>query len=167
MSFFWSLQENENVDEEDEENDADFELEIEEVLESDLDENTRDKTHEQEYEAVGRRLKTRQNRHQKDFFKHKKKLLGQMNRPLRPLLLIGPAPSFKFFDGKSLMPKNAPQCLLSSANNGPVNGFSPHQIGQLHGLINEHVQLLIQIFSLCVSEPARQQIASELRGLIQ
>ncbi|CAK9181240.1 unnamed protein product [Ilex paraguariensis] len=160
------LQDNENVDEEDEDNDADFELEIEEALESDLDENTRDKTHEQDYEAVGRRPKTRRNRRQKDSVKHKKKLLGQLNRPLRPLLPIAPAPSFKVFDGKSLMPKNARQCLLSSANNGSVNGFSPHQIGQLHGLIHEHVQLLIQVFSVCVLEPARQRIASELRGLI-
>ncbi|XP_057481771.1 uncharacterized protein LOC130768698 isoform X2 [Actinidia eriantha] len=108
---------NENVDDDDEENDADFEIEIEEALESDLDENTRGDMH-QKREAAGRRPETRQNRYQKASAQQKKRILGQANRPLRPLLPNAPLSSF------------------------PV------------------------VFSLCVLEPSRQHIASQIRELI-
>lgn len=64
------------------------------------------------------------------------------------------------------MPETPPHCPSSSAEDGFVNGFTPHQIGQLYCLIHEHVQLLIQVFSLCVLEPSRQQTASQVQGLI-
>ncbi|KNA06475.1 hypothetical protein SOVF_180670 isoform A, partial [Spinacia oleracea] len=47
-----------------------------------------------------------------------------------------------------------------------VNGFQPYQIGQLHCLIYEHVQILVQVYSLSVLEPSRQHIASQTKGLL-
>ncbi|PSR88093.1 Myb-like protein [Actinidia chinensis var. chinensis] len=151
---------NENVDDDDEENDADFEIEIEEALESDLDENTRGDMH-QKREAAGRRPETRQNRYQKASAQQKKRILGQANRPLRPLLPNAPLSSFPV-----VIPETAPHFVSSSGHDGFINGFTPHQLGQLHCLIHEHVQLLIQVFSLCVLEPSRQHIASQIRELI-
>lgn len=159
----------ENVEDEDEDNDADFEIEIEELLESDLDENMRGGSQKEEYKATGRRPETRQNKRQKASAHDKKMLLRHANRPLRPLLPIFPnvtiAP-FPSFDGKNLMAETAPHHLSSSAHDGLVNGFTLHQIGQLHCLIHEHVQLLIQVFSLCALEPSRQHIASQVQGLL-
>ncbi|KAL2545345.1 uncharacterized protein Fot_14578 [Forsythia ovata] len=146
-----NLKGNENVDDEDEENDADFELELEEALESDPDE-------------IEERSKTRLNRRQKSYFEHGK-VSGQSNRPLRPLLPFASIGSFPTHDGKHLLPNISPP-YMPPVNNGLVNGFTPHQIGQLHCLIHEHVQLLIQIFSICVLEPAKGHIAPELQKLI-
>ncbi|XAR48747.1 hypothetical protein NMG60_11031666 [Bertholletia excelsa] len=150
----------ENIDDEDEENDADFEIEIEEALESDLDENTKVDS-QQELAAAGRRPETRQNRRQKASAGHKSRFLGQANRPLRPLLPNAPIASYPVF-----IPELVPPCPSSAGQSYMLNGFTPHQLGQLHCLIHEHVQLLIQVFSLCVLEPSRQHIASEVRELI-
>ncbi|KAJ8559741.1 hypothetical protein K7X08_003799 [Anisodus acutangulus] len=155
-----NIQDNENVDDEDEDNDADFELEIEEALESDLDEHMKDDI-EEEYEAVGRRPKTRQTRCQRASVENKKKILGLPNRPLRPLLPYLPISPYSVHGAISMMPRCSPP-----ANDGFVNGFTPHQIGQLHCLIHEHVQLLIQVFSVCVLEPAKRHIASNVGELI-
>lgn len=158
---------NENGDDEDEDNDADFEIEIEEALESDLDENARDGNQREEYKATGRRPETRQNKRQKANAHDKKLLLGQAKRPLRPLLPIYPNVAIApYFDEKNLMAETAPHRLSSSAHDRLVNGFTLHQIGQLHCLIYEHVQLLIQVFSLCALEPPRQHIASQVQGLL-
>ena len=157
-----SNQENENVDDEDEDNDADFEIELQELLESDVDESPRDKTRK-EFGGAGRRPETRQNRCQKNSAQYKKKLSGQAKRPLRPLLPVlpnGPTAVFPTNCGKTLMPHSC------TAEDGSINGFTLHQIGQLHCLIHEHVQLLIQVFSLSVLDSSRQQIASQVRGLI-
>ena len=157
-----SNQENENVDDEDEDNDADFEIELQELLESDVDESPRDKTRK-EFGGAGRRPETRQNRCQKSSAQYKKKLSGQAKRPLRPLLPVlpnGPTAVFPTNCGKTLMPHSC------TAEDGSINGFTLHQIGQLHCLIHEHVQLLIQVFSLSVLDSSRQQIASQVRGLI-
>ncbi|XP_052179649.1 uncharacterized protein LOC127792979 isoform X2 [Diospyros lotus] len=151
---------NGNVDDEDEENDADFELEIEEALESDLDENTRGDNQE-EREAAGRRPETRLNRRQKASTQQKHKLLEQSNRPLRPLLPNAPVVSFPM-----LIPETASHSWSFSGHDGSMNGFTPHQLGQLHCLIHEHVQLLIQVFSLCVLDPSRQHIACQVQKLI-
>ena len=160
---------NENADDEDEDNDADFEIEIEEALESDLDENMRGGSQKEEYKATSRRPETRQNNRQKANTHDKKMLLGLAKRPLRPLLPIFPnvtiAP-FPSFDGKNLMAETGPHRLSSSAHDGLVNGFTLHQIGQLHCLIHEHVQLLIQVLSLCALEPSRQHISSQVQGLL-
>lgn len=157
---------NGNIDDEDEENDADFELELEEALESDVDEDARDEIPEQLYEAVGRRPRTRQTRRQKASVE-RNKLMGQLKRPLRPLLpnaLVRREP-FSSLDGKSSMLNHAPD-FLPPVNNGSINGFTPHQIGQLHCLIHEHVQLLIQVFSICVLEPSRRHIAPQVQEMI-
>ncbi|MCD7466311.1 Homeodomain-like super protein [Datura stramonium] len=158
------IQDNENVDDEDEDNDADFELEIEEALESDLDEHVKNDI-EEEYEAVGRRPKTRQTMRQRASVENKKKVLGLSKRPLRPLLPYLPISPYSIHGAKSMMPCSA-SSSLPRANDGFVNGFTPHQIGQLHCLIHEHVQLLIQVFSICVLEPAKRHIASNVGELI-
>ncbi|XP_071920443.1 uncharacterized protein [Coffea arabica] len=141
-----SAQENDNVDDEDEENDADFELEIEEALESDIDEDARDEIQEEVYDVAGRRPKTRQNRRKKASVEGNKKLLGQSKRPLRPLLPSAPLAQrlpFSTLDGKSFIMNHAAD-FPPSTTDGSINGFSPHQIGQLHCLIHEHMQLLVQ-----------------------
>ncbi|OVA08223.1 hypothetical protein BVC80_1101g26 [Macleaya cordata] len=164
------VQENANVEDEDEENDADFEIEIEEALDSDLDE-MRDKGQKEKYGVEGRRPETRQNRRQRSSVQNKK-FLGQANRPLRPLLpSISKAPltPFPSLDGQKLKPDSSHQCSYSSsssAQDSQINGFAPYQIGQLHCLIHEHVQLLLQVFSLCVLDPSRQHIAGEVKQMI-
>ncbi|KAI7992946.1 Myb-like protein O [Camellia lanceoleosa] len=137
---------NEIVDDEDEENDADFEIEIEEALESDLDENTRGDNQE-EREAAGRRPETRQNR----------------RRKASAIALLPNAPISTF---PVLAPETAQRCSSFSGHDGFINGFTAHQLGQLHCLIHEHVQLLIQVFSLCVLEASRHHIASQVQELI-
>ncbi|KAJ9136350.1 hypothetical protein P3X46_033438 [Hevea brasiliensis] len=164
-----STQGNENDDDENEDNDGDFEIELEELLESDVDDNKRDKDRKVDHERGGRRPKTRQNRRQKASAQYKKKLLEQTKRPLRPLLPIlpnGAIASFPTSDAKGLMPETAPSYLSSPAENGLINGFTPQQIGQLYCLIHEHMQLLIQVFSLSILDPSRQQVASQVQGLI-
>ncbi|KAL5578841.1 hypothetical protein UlMin_011283 [Ulmus minor] len=162
-----SAQENEIVDDDDDEdNDADFEIELEEALESDIDEGARDKT---EHEIGGRRPETRQNKRQRASSQSKKKLLVQAKRPLRPLFPVlpnGPISSFSTQNGRMLMPETVSSSLSSSVEVGSVNGFTQQQIGQLHCLIHEHAQLLIQIFSLSVLDSSRQEIASQVKKLI-
>ncbi|XP_010268082.1 PREDICTED: uncharacterized protein LOC104605144 isoform X2 [Nelumbo nucifera] len=159
--------ENENVDDEDEENDADFDIEIEEALESDLDETTQDKDQKEKYEGVGRRPETRQNKRQKVSVQNRRKLLGQVKRPLRPLLPFVPNKPMEpsAVDWSRITPEGGLR-FPSSAQVDSINGFTPHQIGQLYCLIHEHIQLLIQVFSLCVLEPSRQHIASEVQRMI-
>ncbi|PQQ03619.1 hypothetical protein Pyn_03471 [Prunus yedoensis var. nudiflora] len=163
-----STKENENAYDEDEDNDADFEIELEELLESDVDENVKDKVVE-ENGGAGRRPKTRQNRCQKAPAQCKKKILGQTKRPLRPLLPVlpkGPMSSFSTQASRTLMPGTTSSCLSSTIEDRSINGFTAHQIGQLHCLIHEHVQLLIQVFSLCALDYSRQHIASQVKRLI-
>ncbi|RZC59661.1 hypothetical protein C5167_006960 [Papaver somniferum] len=160
-------QENAVIEDDDEENDADFEIEIEEALDSDLDESMQDKRQTEKYAVGGRRPITRQNRSQKVSAQDKK--MGQANRPLRPLLPTVSMPQFTPFPrhgGQGFIPGTSYQGLSSSHHTIQVNGFSPHQIGQLHCLIHEHVQLLVQVFSLCVFDPSHQHIANEVSGMI-
>ncbi|KAF3451721.1 hypothetical protein FNV43_RR07817 [Rhamnella rubrinervis] len=162
-----STQENEIADD-DEDNDADFEIELEEALESDVNENRRDK-YEEDYDIGGRRPETRQNSRKKTSTKCKKKLLARTKRPLRPLLPVlpnGPISSFSIQDRRVWMPETMSSCLSSPVEDGYINGFTPHQIGQLHCLIHEHVQLLIQVFSLCAFDSSRLHIASQVQKLI-
>lgn len=156
-------QDNYNGDD-DEDNDADFEIELEEALESDYDGGITDKTRTSKYERTGRRPETRQNRQQKSSAHCKRKLLAHAKRPLRPLLPIlpnRPIAPIPTSNAKALVPNIAP-----TREDGLRNGFTPNQIGQLYCLIHEHVQLLIQIFSLCVLDPSRQYIATQVQGLI-
>ncbi|XVF40757.1 hypothetical protein PTKIN_Ptkin01aG0140900 [Pterospermum kingtungense] len=164
-----STQENENVDDEDEDNDVDFEIELEEALEMDYDEATVEKAQAEENPRARWRPETRQNRRQKASAQYERKLLEQTKRPLRPLLPIlpnGPIAPIPTLNGKTSMPEIYQSCVPSAAVDGFINGFTPYQIGQLHCLIHEHVQLLIQMFSLCVLDHSRQHIASQIQGLI-
>ncbi|KAE8664463.1 Homeodomain-like superfamily protein, putative isoform 2 [Hibiscus syriacus] len=164
-----STQENENIDDEDEENDADFEVELEEALESDYEEVTLEKTRAEENQRAGKRPETRQNRRQKASALYEKKLSEQSKRPLRPLLPIlpnGPITPTPTLNGKAWMFEAYKSSVSSAPVDGFINGFTAYQIGQLHCLIHEHVQLLIQIFSLCVLDHSRQHIASQIQGLI-
>jgi hypothetical protein len=147
------IQENQNVDDDDEDNDADFELEIEEALESDVDENIG--------RSPDRRPETRQNRKKKVSVRSSKKNSTPLKRPLRPLMPNVRPPPFPVTNAA-----NRNMLQSGPAQNGFVTGFAPHQIGQLHCLIYEHVQLLVQIFSLCILDPARQHIASQVQRLI-
>ncbi|KAJ4954889.1 hypothetical protein NE237_011672 [Protea cynaroides] len=164
-----TIQENENVDDEDEDNDADFEIEIEEALESELDESQLGKGQKNKHEGVGRRPETRQNRSQKASVHGKRNLLGLAKRPLRPLLpfmpntQMAPLPAL---DLPRTTPETGPHLSSPSAQSGLINGFTQHQIGQLYGLLHEHMQLLIQVFSLCVLEPSRLHIAGEVQRMI-
>ncbi|KAG9448661.1 hypothetical protein H6P81_008626 [Aristolochia fimbriata] len=153
-----------SLSDEEDENDADFELEIEEALESEPEENGGEigKSHDEKSYADRRRPETRQNRRQKVSTRNKKKLLGQATIPLRPILpsnvpiaAVYPSPAETVPEGASNLP-----------HPGSINGFTAHQIGQLYCLIHEHVQLLIQVFSLCVFEPSKQHIATDVQRLI-
>lgn len=144
-------QDNENVEDEDEENDADFELELEEWLESDPDENCGGDI--QEEGRVTRRPETRLNKRRKASDKHTERIL----RPLLPNIPVGSFPT--------LIPKTVPQGVSAPVHNYS-NGFTPQQLVQLHCLIHEHVQLLVQVFSLSVLDPSRQHIASQVKDLI-
>lgn len=151
-------QENENVDDEDEDNDADFEVEIEEALESDPDETFSSKSKKEKYE-------TRQRRRRKASLQNKEKCLELAKRPLRPLLPIMPNVPIATIAPCSFL-ESASQYHSSVGQECIGNGFTPHQIGQLYCLIHEHLQLLIQVFSLCVFEPSKQHIASQVQELI-
>ncbi|KAJ6823704.1 uncharacterized protein M6B38_127595 [Iris pallida] len=153
-----------NVDE-DEEDDADFELEIEEALESDIDEYVGCNGRMVDKAGKGSHMpETRHKKRLKESSKDKKNQLGPVLTPLRPILpyepnaKIAPLPSYGW---QFLLPKSA-----SSSGAGVINGFTAHQLGQLYCLIHEHVQLLIQIFSISVLDPSRQHVANGVRKMI-
>lgn len=158
--------ENENIEDEDEDNDADFELEIEEALESDVDEILKSPAQVQSSDGGGRRPLTRQNKRQKSSAQLKKKSSEHLNIPLRPLLPNVPFLPSTAIQGNLMMLDSAPCRQRSSGYESMLNGFTPHQIGQLYCLIHEHVQLLIQVYSLCISEPSKGNIATQIQQLI-
>ncbi|PKI79049.1 hypothetical protein CRG98_000530 [Punica granatum] len=161
--------ENGNIDDEDEDNDADFEIELEEALDSDIDDRQTDKTQNLPNDRSRRRPETRQNRRRSISSGNKNKLLEQAKRPLRPLLPllpVGQNTSTPAANGRSLTADVTPGCSVFAADSGYISGFTPYQIGQLYCLIHEHVQLLIQIYSLCILDPSKQQIASQVQELI-
>ncbi|XP_076881578.1 uncharacterized protein LOC143529735 [Bidens hawaiensis] len=148
---------------EDEDNDADFELELEEALESDVDETLHNVSEQRERSRVGRRRpETRQKKRQKTDSGHNE-FSGHANRPLRPILPYPPiVPNVQntSFVNNNINNSN------SNININHVCAFMPQQIGQLHCLIYEHVQLLVQLFSLSVLEPSKQHIATQVSNLL-
>ncbi|XP_058115002.1 uncharacterized protein LOC131257997 isoform X2 [Magnolia sinica] len=144
------------VGDDDEENDADFEIEIEEALESDGG-------------GGERQPETRQKRRRKASARSKKKnkkFLGQANVPLRPLL-----PSVS--NGQVLPALHPPLLPFNAFERCPrllqpdqMMGFTAAQIGELYCLIHEHVQLLIQVYSLSVLDQSRQHVANGVEKLI-
>ncbi|KAK4769242.1 hypothetical protein SAY86_027392 [Trapa natans] len=158
------IQTNENgggLDDEDEDSDADFEIELEEALDSDYDDRLVDRTLSPS-DKSRRRTETRQNRRRNTTLGKKDNLLDNTKRPLRPLLPLAPI-------GLNLSPAQNGRLLTTAntvAESGYISGFTPHQVGQLYCLIHEHAQLLIQIYSLCILDPSRQQTASQIQELI-
>ncbi|KAL8160533.1 hypothetical protein V2J09_002070 [Rumex salicifolius] len=150
-----------NGNDEDEDNDADFEIEIEEALESDVDDCLVEKA---KPKGPTRRPETRQNRRHKASSEGKKKLMEHEKRPLRPLLPILPTTLIPSIPSNLMV--ETPPNSTPPGNNHPLYGFTPHQMGQLYCLIHEHVQLLIQVFSLCVLDPSRRNIATQAQGLL-
>ncbi|XP_057528474.1 uncharacterized protein LOC130807322 isoform X2 [Amaranthus tricolor] len=155
-----------NDDDDDEDNDADFEIEIEEALESDVDDCIEVSVKEAKFDRAGRRPETRQKGRQKANAQNK--VTKQGKQPLRPLV-----PVMSTATGASvpcLVPRSlALQTTLhfpSYVQDCSLIGFKDHQIGQLYCLIYEHVQLLVQVYSLCALEPSRQHIASQMKGLL-
>lgn len=155
--------------EEDEENDADFEIELEEALESDDEETAGCSTeHKRKQYDVAHVPETRQKKRLKEFSKSKKFSLGQAKASLRPILpyMLNSHRPFPSFTWKMPLPNRFSQCSTSTSGTDLINGFTACQVGQLYCLMHEHVQLLLQVFSLSVLDPSRQQVANDLRKLI-
>ncbi|XP_062228317.1 uncharacterized protein LOC133926403 isoform X2 [Phragmites australis] len=153
------------------ENDADFELEIEEALESDGDENAENyEDTNGRKEKDGRRPQTRQRRPFTELSGPGSNRHESTKTHLRPILpyippaLLTPAHAF----GWQYPSQNAlfPSSLISVTCAPLVSGFSDRQLGELHVLIYEHVQLLIQTFSLCVLDPSKQDVANDAKKMI-
>jgi hypothetical protein len=166
LHCFFGKQEKEiDEEEESEDEDADFEVEIEEALESDdegLDQEGRKRKRPH-------RPETREKRRQRAKLQNKVRLLGLAKTPLRPLLpYTGSMPAnSSIAERTKIQNDRASKGWLSNAKQRPpVNGFTAHQIGQLYCLIHEHVQLLVQVFSLCILEPARQQMAIDTHRML-
>lgn len=160
-------QNKEDEDDDDEDNDADFEIEIEEALESD-DETALGKGRKRKHWETFRRPETRKKSRQRTSVQTKDRLLGLAKTPLRPLLpsTTNSETRSRYAEGKIVMSDQSSPDGLHVEKTNLINGFTAHQIGQLHCLIYEHVQLLIQVFSLCVLDPSRQQIAQEARKML-
>ncbi|WVZ82191.1 hypothetical protein U9M48_029479 [Paspalum notatum var. saurae] len=164
-----ACQGDENQDEDD--NDADFELEIEEALESDGDENAEnyDDTDGRK-EIDGRRPQTRRRQPFTELSGTSSYRQESNKTHLRPILPYMPTtsatPAHAF--GWKYPTQNAifPSSLVSVTRAPLVCGFTDQQLGQLHVLIYEHVQLLIQTFSLCVLDPSKQDVANNVKKLI-
>ncbi|CAO2177723.1 unnamed protein product [Urochloa humidicola] len=164
-----AFQVDENQDEDD--NDADFEIEIEEALESDGDENADNCDGINGKKGKdGRRPQTRKRRpftelpgagsyHHESSKTHLRPIL-----PYVPTAVVTPAHTFgwQYPTQNALIP--SPSVSVTCAP--LVCGFTDQQLGQLHVLIYEHVQLLIQIFSLCVLDPSKQDVASNVKKMI-
>ncbi|KAL5224700.1 hypothetical protein ABZP36_011339 [Zizania latifolia] len=164
-----ACQGDENQDED--ENDADFELEIEEALESDGDENA------ENYEDTsilrekdGRRPQTRKNRPSTDLYGASNSRYESTKSSVHPilpyispkLLVPGQPYGWQYPSQSAFMPPT----VIPVTGAALGNGFTDRQLGQLHMLIYEHVQLLIQTFSLCVLDPSKQQLATDVKKMI-
>ncbi|CAH2048378.1 unnamed protein product [Thlaspi arvense] len=149
-----------NDDDDDEDNDLDFEIELEEALETDDEESipAKEVIRSDEEKTPKRRPVTRQKRRQNTSFQHNTDSAGQPSRLLRPLVPILPItlPARRF---------PAAQAVASSQNI-PTIGFSQAQMGELHCLIHDHLQLLIQVYSLCALDHSRQHIGTQVHGLL-
>lgn len=141
-----------SVHDDDEDNDLDFEIELEEALETDDDEPIPEKAATDD--VTKQRRVTRQKRKQ-NISRIDDSPEQQAARLLRPILpVVQPV--------RMLLPA-APESL---AVNSKGIGFTQSQIGELHCLIQDHLQLLIQVYSLCALDYSRQQIGAQVQGLI-
>ncbi|XP_057843306.2 uncharacterized protein LOC131052732 isoform X1 [Cryptomeria japonica] len=160
-------QNKEDDDEDDEDNDADFEIEIEEALESDDEIIIRNSRKRKHWENFSRPI-TRERRRQRNSIENKDRLLGLAKTPLRPLLPLTESlqTQSRSLDRKNVMIGQSGYNEVHIENSNMLTGFTAHQIGQLHCLIHEHVQLLVQVFSLCVLDPSKQHIAFETQKML-
>ncbi|EOA33552.1 hypothetical protein CARUB_v10019671mg [Capsella rubella] len=145
-------------DDDDEDNDLDFEIELEEALETDDEEIIPEKVTTGDNKTTKRRPVTRQKRQQNISSHHNNnspEQAGRLLRPLVPILPIAP-PAGRF---------SATEAVDSSGNR-TINGFSQAQMGELHCLIQDHLQLLIQVYSLCALDHSRQHIGTQVQGLL-
>ncbi|KAG0452414.1 hypothetical protein HPP92_025078 [Vanilla planifolia] len=155
---------------EDEDNDADFEIELEEALESDVDEATccsTEQSKRQDREACV--PETRQKKRLKESAKRKKFIVGQAKATLRPILPCisnSKRPPFPSFGWQLSSPAPFPHSSAYISGADLINGFTACQIGQLYCLIHEHVQILLQVFSVCALDPSKQHVAKDTQKLI-
>ncbi|KAJ7515369.1 hypothetical protein O6H91_22G011800 [Diphasiastrum complanatum] len=158
------LQDDEEDDDEDD--DADFEVEIEEGLGSDYEDASEKVNQKIKHQEIGRRPETREKTRER--IQNKEKLLGLAKTPLRRLLPYTGSSNADdtIGEGNALFEGTSKGWQTNATNRGAVNGFTAHQIGQLYCLIHEHVQLLLQVFSLSILEPSRQQIAIDVHKML-
>uniref|UniRef100_A0A1J3HTE4 GON-4-like protein n=1 Tax=Noccaea caerulescens TaxID=107243 RepID=A0A1J3HTE4_NOCCA len=149
------VQSENNDDDDDEDNDLDFEIELEEALETDDDEAVPEKVTADDNKSTKRRPVTRQKRRQNISGQHKTNSPEQSSRLLRPLVPIFPtAQPVRRFPATAL------------PGDSLTYGFSQAQMGELHCMIHDHLQLLIQVYSLCALDHSRHRIGTQLQGLI-
>ncbi|KAL0794051.1 hypothetical protein Bca101_065428 [Brassica carinata] len=149
-----------SVHDDDEDNDLDFEIELEEALETDDDEPTIPE--KLTGDGTKQRPVTRQKRRQNTSF-HRSRIDSPSeqatNRLLRPILpVVQPV--------RMLLPAPPESLASSSAGNSRIGGFTQSQLGELRCLIQDHLQLLIQVYSLCVLDHSRKHIGTQVQGLI-
>jgi hypothetical protein len=146
---------------ESEDEDADFEVEIEEALESDIEEGLDGISRKRKR---ARRPVTREKRRKRESLQNKVVRVGRAKAPLRPLLPYsrnGSVERSRVLAGSTSRP-----WICSAKKQPPYNGFTAHQIGQLYCLMHEHVQLLLQVYAMCILEPAMQQTAVEANRML-
>lgn len=161
-----SVQEEEDEDDDD----GDFVAEVEEALESDQEGSAA-----AEESGVGEpssrsrhMVVTREKRRQRS---RKRRVLcvdtGRLLRPLIPFAGSKKSGDLVRAAATGGVGGNVGHSAASrSSSKLPANGFTAHQIGQLHCLVHEHVQLLIQVFALSILEPSRQQIAIDTHKML-
>ncbi|XP_042405448.1 uncharacterized protein LOC121995748 [Zingiber officinale] len=153
----------------DDEDDVDFAIEIEEALESDVEESfDDDKRAVDQIEENTHRPETRQKKRLRETAEKKKYFMGLEKIPLRPILpyisngQIAPVPTLALhFPSPETF-----SCSFSPSGVDSSHGFTFQQLGQLYCQIHEHIQLLIQIFSVSVLEPSRQKVVMDIQELI-
>lgn len=156
------LQEKGIEESESEDEDADFVIEIDEALESDVEEGG---------DGPGRKRKrargpvTRGKRRKRESVQNKVLNTWRAKAPLRPLLPY--AGNVSVGERSRLLSGTASRPSVCSAKRQPSNcGFTARQIGQLYCLMHEHVQLLLQVYAMCILEPAMQQTAVDTHRML-
>ncbi|XP_037464991.1 uncharacterized protein LOC119336998 [Triticum dicoccoides] len=146
------------------ENDADFELEIEEALESDGGENVENnKSINGRNKKDGHRPQTRKKRPELSrAINHQQESTKPNLRPIVPNISTIPQVPGQY-PSQNI---NIPSSSSSATGAAVVKGFTDEQLGQLHILIYEHVQLMIQTFSLCVLDPSKRRVAADVKKMI-
>ena len=146
---------------ESEDEDADFEVEIEEALESDTEEGL---------DGIGRKRKRsrrpviREKGRKIESLQIKLLRAGRAKAPFKPLL---PYSGNVSVEGSRFLVGSTSRTWMCSVKRQPsCCGFTAHQVGQLYCLMHEHVQLLLQVYVMCILEPAMQQAALDTHRML-